>query len=115
MRRRRIASAIASPWANRTIGWATRRWSTDAVLDALWSAGFTPVISPVALDKDAEALNCNADTVAGAIAAELGADVLVLLSDIDQLLADVDDATIGDGDSLGRAEIELDAALRSRA
>ena len=41
-------------------------------LDALWSAGFTPVVSPVALDKDAEPLNCNADTVAGALAAELG-------------------------------------------
>ena len=64
-----------------------------AVLDALWSAGFTPVVSPVALDKAGEPLNCNADTVAGAIAAELGADVLVLLSDIDQLLADVDDAS----------------------
>jgi acetylglutamate kinase len=64
-----------------------------AVLDALWSAGFTPVVSPVALDKAAEPLNCNADTVAGAIAAELGADVLVLLSDVDQLLADVDDAS----------------------
>ena len=58
-----------------------------AVLDALWSAGLTPVVSPVALDKNAEPLNCNADAVAGALAAELRADVLVLLSDIDQLRA----------------------------
>lgn len=62
-------------------------------LDALWSAGFTPVVNPVALDKDAEPLNCNADTVAGALAGELSADVLVLLSDIDQLLANVEDPT----------------------
>jgi acetylglutamate kinase len=64
-----------------------------AALDALWSAGLTPVVNPVALDKNAEPLNCNADTVAGALAAELRADVLVLLSDIDQLLGDVDDPT----------------------
>jgi acetylglutamate kinase len=61
------------------------------VLDALWSAELTPVVSPVALDKNAEPLNCNADAVAGALAAELRADVLVLLSDIDQLRADVED------------------------
>lgn len=63
------------------------------VLDALWSAGLTPVVNPVALDTNAEPLNCNADTVAGALAAQLNADVLVLLSDVDQLLADVDDPT----------------------
>jgi acetylglutamate kinase len=63
------------------------------VIDALWSAGFTPVINPVALDKNAQPLNCNADAAAGALAAELGADVLVLLSDIDQLLENVEDPT----------------------
>jgi acetylglutamate kinase len=63
------------------------------VIDALWSTGFTPVINPVALDKDAELLNCNADAVAGALAGELGADVLVLLSDVDQLLNDLNDPT----------------------
>ncbi|MEO9180299.1 MAG: acetylglutamate kinase [Acidimicrobiales bacterium] len=63
------------------------------ILDALWAAGFTPVVSPVALDEFGEPLNCNADSVAGAIAGALEADVLVLLSDIDQLLADVDDST----------------------
>jgi acetylglutamate kinase len=62
-----------------------------AALDALWSAGLTPVVNPVALDKNAEPLNCNADSVAGAIAGALGADVLVLLSDVDQLLAHVED------------------------
>lgn len=61
------------------------------VLDALWSAGFTPVINPVALDKKSEPLNCNADAVAGALAAALSADVLVLLSDIDQLLGNLED------------------------
>ena len=63
------------------------------VIAALWSAGFTPVINPVALDKNARSLNCNADAVAGALAAELSADVLVLLSDVDQLLENVEDPT----------------------
>ena len=64
-----------------------------AVIDALWSTGFTPVINPVALDKSSQPLNCNADAVAGALAAALRADVLVLLSDVDQVLADVEDPT----------------------
>jgi acetylglutamate kinase len=64
-----------------------------AAIDAAWSAGFTPVVNPVALDENAEPLNCNADAVAGALAGELRAEVLVLLSDIDQLLADVNDPT----------------------
>jgi acetylglutamate kinase len=75
------------------------------VIDALWSAGLTPVVSPVALDKDAELLNCNADAVAGALAGELGADVLVLLSDIDQLLDDVADP-MSARSSITGAEIE---------
>jgi acetylglutamate kinase len=76
-----------------------------SVIDALWSGGLTPVVSPVALDKSSEPLNCNADAVAGALAGELGADVLVLLSDIDQLLADVEDPTSAMSSVTG-AEIE---------
>jgi acetylglutamate kinase len=49
-------------------------------------------VSPVAVDQFGELLNCNADTVAGALAGALGADALVLLSDVDQLRRDPDDA-----------------------
>jgi acetylglutamate kinase len=83
-----------------------------AVLDALWSAGLTPVVSPVALDKNAEPLNCNADTVAGALAAELRADVLVLLSDIDQLRADAEDPATTMSSVTGD---EIDAMRRTGA
>ena len=83
-----------------------------AVLDALWSAGLTPVVNPVALDKNAEPLNCNADAVAGALAAELRADVLVLLSDIDQLRADVEDPATTMSSVTGD---EIDAMRRSGA
>lgn len=75
------------------------------VIDTLWSAGLTPVVSPIALDKSSEPLNCNADAVAGALAGELGADVLVLLSDVDQLLADVEDPSSAMSKVTG-AEIE---------
>jgi acetylglutamate kinase len=62
-----------------------------AAIDALWSAGYTPVVNPVALDENAEPLNCNADAVAGALAGALAAEVLVLLSDVDQVRENVDD------------------------
>jgi acetylglutamate kinase len=83
-----------------------------SVIDALWSAGLTPVVSPVALDKDAELLNCNADAVAGALAAALAADVLVLLSDIDQLRDDVEDPTSARSSVTGA---EIEAMKRSGA
>jgi acetylglutamate kinase len=61
------------------------------VITSLWSSGFTPVVSSIAVDDNGELLNCNADTVAGALAGALQADVLVLLSDIDQVRRDADD------------------------
>jgi len=41
----------------------------SAILEALQSRGFIPVIAPVAMGKDGQAYNCNADLVAGAVAA----------------------------------------------
>lgn len=43
--------------------------------------GFIPVIAPVGVDKEGEALNINADLVAGALASALGAMKLILLTD----------------------------------
>lgn len=84
------------------------------VLETLWSAGLTPVVSPIALDKAGEPLNCNADAVAGAIAGELSADVLVLLSDVDQLRADVEDPMTALSSVTGAAieSMKLSGALR---
>ncbi len=61
------------------------------VLEAQWAAGLVPVVSPVAVDEGGRLLNCNADTAAGALAGALGAE-LVLLSDVDQLRTDPEDA-----------------------
>jgi acetylglutamate kinase len=64
------------------------------VITSMWHAHFTPVMTSIAVDDDGCLLNCNADTAAGAIASSLGA-MLVLLSDVDQLRSDPDDAATG--------------------
>jgi acetylglutamate kinase len=45
-------------------------------------AGMIPVIAPIAPGEDGETYNINADTMAGAIAAALGASRLFLLTDV---------------------------------
>ena len=51
------------------------------VLNVLKQGGFIPVIAPIAFDAEGNSLNINADTMAGAIAAALGAEKLLLLTD----------------------------------
>jgi len=53
------------------------------LLNALLASGFTPVISPISLGPEGEPVNVNADEVACAIAAAMGADRLLLLSDVE--------------------------------
>ncbi len=61
--------------------------SVDAkVIEALQDRGFIPVIAPVATGTDGESLNVNADTAAGMIAAALGAERLLLLTDVEGVL-----------------------------
>lgn len=64
--------------------------NTTPILDAL-DKGYVPVIATVACDEDAQTYNINADTAAARIAAELGAENLVLMTDIVGLLEDKDD------------------------
>jgi acetylglutamate kinase len=58
----------------------------DAVLDIV-NAGRIPVVSTVAPDADGVVHNVNADTAAGALAAALGAEKLVVLTDVEGLYA----------------------------
>ena len=53
------------------------------ILQTLDSQDFIPVIAPVGVGEDGQAFNINADLVAGAIAAELGAVKLILLTDVE--------------------------------
>ena len=57
------------------------------VIDLL-DAGRIPVISTVAPDASGQVLNVNADTAAAAIAAALGAEKLMVLTDVEGLYAD---------------------------
>jgi acetylglutamate kinase len=52
-----------------------------------------PVIATVGVDDDGQAYNVNADTVAGAIAAALGAEKLVYLTDVAGVYGDWPDTT----------------------
>lgn len=52
------------------------------VIDTISAAGLIPVIAPIAPCKDGATFNINADTMAGAIAAALGASRLFLLTDV---------------------------------
>ena len=62
------------------------------VLDRLLDDEFIPVVATVGADAEGQAFNINADTVAGEIAAALGAEKLVYLTDIDGLRCDIADA-----------------------
>jgi acetylglutamate kinase len=61
-------------------------------IEAVMAAGFVPIIAPVAVRGPApypeseSMLNVNADTVAGEIAAAIGAERLVMLTDVEGVL-----------------------------
>lgn len=61
------------------------------ILETLASSGYIPVVSSVATDENGQAYNINADTVAGELAAALGAEKLVLLTDTAGILEDYKD------------------------
>lgn len=53
------------------------------VLQSLLNAGFIPVVAPITLSEESEPLNSDGDRVAAMIAAALGAQKVVLLTDVD--------------------------------
>ena len=53
------------------------------ILTTLDAKDFIPVIAPVGVGEDGQAYNINADLVAGAVAAELNAAKLILLTDVE--------------------------------
>ncbi|CDO06311.1 acetylglutamate kinase [Mycolicibacterium cosmeticum] len=61
--------------------------NTAAVLDLI-AAGRIPVISTIAPDKDGVVHNINADTAAAAVAEALGAEKLLMLTDVEGLYTD---------------------------
>ncbi len=62
-----------------------------ALIHTLTGAGYVPVISTVAVGKNGESYNINADTVAGELAAALGAARLVMMTDVAGIYQDFAD------------------------
>ncbi len=58
------------------------------VLAIIDRESFIPVIAPVGVGEEGEALNINADLVAGALAAQLTAEKLILLTDVPGVMKD---------------------------
>ncbi|WP_414901231.1 acetylglutamate kinase [Sphingomonas flavalba] len=52
------------------------------ILDTLSADGIIPVVAPIAIGADGHTYNINADTMAGAIAAAMGASRFFLLTDV---------------------------------
>jgi len=63
------------------------------VIEVLAAAGYIPVISSVAIGEDGKSYNVNADHAAGAIAAALCAEKLIVLTDVPGVLANLNDPT----------------------
>lgn len=58
----------------------------SALLHDLLNAGYTPVLAPLALSQEGEALNVNADFAAAAVAKALCAEQFVLMTNVDGVL-----------------------------
>ncbi len=62
-----------------------------SVLMRLVDDGFIPVIASVGVGEEGGSYNINADTVAGEVAAALGSEKVIFLTDVDGLYRDVED------------------------
>ncbi|HAJ58387.1 MAG TPA: acetylglutamate kinase [Cyanobacteria bacterium UBA8543] len=84
----------ARPDGREGIGFVGEVNSVDVkLLESLGNSGYIPVVSSVAADETGQAYNINADTVAGEIAAALGAEKLILLTDTAGILKDYKDSS----------------------
>ena len=82
------------------------------ILERLLAEDLIPVVSTIGADAAGQAYNINADTVAGAIAEALDAEKVLYLTDVDGLLADIDDP----GSRISRIDaVELQALSDSGA
>ncbi|KAM3360282.1 acetylglutamate kinase [Capsicum galapagoense] len=82
----------ARPSPNSELGFVGDIASVDpSVLRPLIDNYHIPVIASVAADKSGQSYNINADTAAGELAAALGAEKLILLTDVAGILEDRND------------------------
>ena len=63
------------------------------IIDDLLSGGYIPIVSTVGCDKSGNIYNINADSAAASIAGALGAQRLILMTDIEGVLDDKNDSS----------------------
>ena len=80
------------------------------VIESTVAAGMIPVIAPIAPGADGETYNVNADTMAGALAAALGAARLFLLTDVAGVLGK-DGALLTDLTPAAIAALQADGTI----
>ncbi len=61
------------------------------IVSTVISEGYIPVIAPVAVGRNGESYNVNADYAAGRLAVALGADKLIILTDVEGIMYDRND------------------------
>jgi acetylglutamate kinase len=82
----------ARPQDDLGIGFVGEVMATDVkLLESLVQNGYIPIVSSVAADETGQAYNINADTVAGELAAALGAEKMILMTDTAGILRDYKD------------------------
>ncbi|HSJ08909.1 MAG TPA: acetylglutamate kinase [Longimicrobiales bacterium] len=94
-----------------------------SLLHALLDLGHSVVVSPISLGADGEPLNVNADDAAASVAAALGAEELVFLTDVPGVRnatglcadLDVDQAAclVQDGTASGGMSVKLGAGMKA--
>jgi acetylglutamate kinase len=91
IRARKLSRTVRDPGSHiehvLDLGFVGEPTSIDVrVIHALTGAGLIPVIAPVGMGEDGQTYNINADTVAGAVAAALGAQRMLMLTDVPGVL-----------------------------
>lgn len=83
---------VARPQGESDIGFVGEVAAVNPkLINDLIAGGHIPIISSVATDENGQSYNINADTVAGELAAALGAEKLILLTDTPGILQDYQD------------------------
>jgi acetylglutamate kinase len=87
VRARKVTRTVRDPGSNLEqvldLGFVGEPESIDTkVLKLMIGADIVPVVAPVGVGADGQTYNINADTVAGAIAGALGAERLLVLTDV---------------------------------
>ena len=86
-----------------------------SLLNTLMDAGYTPVIAPVALSYESEVLNVDGDRAAASIAAALGAESLIILTNVPGLLREFpDESTLISRIPAAEAQAYLDKYAKGR-